>query len=331
MAINDISLTAGMRSNLLSLQNTVTLLDRTQNRLSSGKKVNTAMDNPVSFFASQALNARAATIDSLKDAMGQAVQAIAAADKGITALSTMIEQAKGLAQSAQSAAVGTTETEDVSSISTYQTVTLSIGAAATLTAGDKVTIATNVFVYTASGAVATAGQWTSVAELKALIATITQGTYTASGADTITIARASTSLTVGDITAAFTNAEIVAVGTAEVRTFSVSSSTFTYTAGVSTGYATTSVGSAGNTVIAGLLQNSITTANIGSTAFAGTTVTVTVASSELVSLEAQYNSLRTQMDKLALDSGYKGKNLLNSNDLVVKFEGTNLTVSGFNA
>jgi len=105
MAINDVSLTTGMRSNLLSLQETVDLLNRTQNRLSSGKKVNSAIDNPVSFFASQALTARASTIDSLKDAMGQAIQTIQAADKGIKAISALIEQAKGIAQSAQSAEV----------------------------------------------------------------------------------------------------------------------------------------------------------------------------------------------------------------------------------
>ena len=103
MALNDVSLTSGMRANLLSLQGTVNLLDRTQSRLSSGKKVNTAIDNPVSFFASQALTSRATTIDSLKDAMGQAVQTIQAADKGIKAISAMIEQAKGIAQSGLSA------------------------------------------------------------------------------------------------------------------------------------------------------------------------------------------------------------------------------------
>src|SRR5512133_2114369 len=103
MALNDVSLTSGMRANLLSLQGTVNLLDRTQSRLSSGKKVNTAIDNPVSFFASQALTSRASTIDSLKDAMGQAVQTIQAADKGIKAISAMIEQAKGIAQSGLSA------------------------------------------------------------------------------------------------------------------------------------------------------------------------------------------------------------------------------------
>jgi flagellin len=110
MAMNDISLTAGMRSNLLSLQNTVDLLDRTQGRLASGKKVNSALDNPVSFFASENLLSRASEIDSLKDAMGQAVQTINAADKGVSAITSMIEQAKGIAQSALSADTGERDT-----------------------------------------------------------------------------------------------------------------------------------------------------------------------------------------------------------------------------
>jgi flagellin len=110
MAMNDISLTAGMRSNLLSLQNTVDLLDRTQGRLATGKKVNSALDNPVSFFASQNLLSRASEIDSLKDAMGQAVQTINAADKGVSAITSMIEQAKGIAQSALSADTGERDT-----------------------------------------------------------------------------------------------------------------------------------------------------------------------------------------------------------------------------
>jgi len=109
MAINDISLTSGMRSNLLSLQDTVSLLNRTQERLATGKKVNTAIDNPVSFFASQSLNSRASKIDSLKDAMGQAIQTITAADKGITAITSMIEQAKAVAQQAMSTDSTSTE------------------------------------------------------------------------------------------------------------------------------------------------------------------------------------------------------------------------------
>jgi len=135
MAINDVSLTTGMRSNLLSLQGTVDLLNRTQNRLSTGKKVNTAMDNPVSFFASQALTSRASVIDSLKDAMGQAVQTITAADKGITAISSMIEQAKGIAQSALSAEASSgfgTEAVEINGLANTDSITV---GGITLTAG----------------------------------------------------------------------------------------------------------------------------------------------------------------------------------------------------
>jgi flagellin len=103
MAISDISLTSGMKSNLLSLQNTVTLLNRTQQRLSSGKKVNSALDDPTSYFAAQALDSRAGIIDGLKDAMGQAVQTVTAANQGVTGITSLIEQAKAVAQSAQSA------------------------------------------------------------------------------------------------------------------------------------------------------------------------------------------------------------------------------------
>ena len=76
MSINDITLTSSMRNNLLSLKNTSALLDRTQERLSTGKKVNSALDNPSSYFTAQSLNARASDLNNLLDSMGQAVQTI---------------------------------------------------------------------------------------------------------------------------------------------------------------------------------------------------------------------------------------------------------------
>jgi len=108
MAISDISLTAGMRSNLINLQDTSQLLDRTQERLSTGKKVNSALDDPTSFFAAQALTQRASDLSTLKDSMGQAVQTIQAANQGITGITTLIQAAQGLAQSALSTSDTTT-------------------------------------------------------------------------------------------------------------------------------------------------------------------------------------------------------------------------------
>jgi flagellin-like hook-associated protein FlgL len=228
-----------MRSNLLSLQNTVKLLDRTQERLSTGKKVNTAIDNPVSFFAAQSLNSRASVIDSLKDAMGQAVQTVKAADKGITAITAMIEQAKGIAQEALSVEMSTTPAST--------TGTATIGE---------------------SG-----------------------GTYTA--------------------------------------TFEVGGTIYTGTS--------TSDAEGAYTALQSELQD-----NVPGVATGGATVDTTsgdvtikyepVANPEFTALMDRYNELRNQLDTIALDSGYKGKNLLNSAVMTVKFEGSHtLEVQGFDA
>ena len=106
MAINDVSLTAGMRSNLTSLQATVDLLNRTQDRLSTGKKVNTALDNPLNYFTAKTLNSRASDLAGYKDAMSEAVQTIKAGNAGITAIEGLISQAKAVAASAKSTAEG---------------------------------------------------------------------------------------------------------------------------------------------------------------------------------------------------------------------------------
>lgn len=107
---SDVVLTAALRNNLLSLQNTQSAVDVTQNRLATGKKVNSALDNPQSFFASQALNNRASDLTRLLDSIGQSIQVIKAADNGVTALTKLIEQADSVAQSARDAlAQGTSE------------------------------------------------------------------------------------------------------------------------------------------------------------------------------------------------------------------------------
>ena len=98
--MSNISLTASMRSNLLSLQNTQSLMDITQERLSTGKKVNSAIDNPSSYYTAQSLTNRASDLSSLLDSMGQAIQTIKAADEGIEAITTFAQQAKAVAQSA---------------------------------------------------------------------------------------------------------------------------------------------------------------------------------------------------------------------------------------
>ena len=100
----DISLTASMRTNLLSLQNTQSLMDMTQERLSTGLKVNSAIDNASSYYTAQSLNNRASDLSALLDSMGQGIQTIQAANEGIEAITDFVEQAKAIANSARDAA-----------------------------------------------------------------------------------------------------------------------------------------------------------------------------------------------------------------------------------
>jgi flagellin-like hook-associated protein FlgL len=99
-----ITLSAGVRQNLLSLQNTADLLNLTQNRLATGKKVNNAFDNPVSYFTSQTLSNRASDLSALLDQIGQAQQTLNAANQGLTSLTSLLESALSTAKQAQSSA-----------------------------------------------------------------------------------------------------------------------------------------------------------------------------------------------------------------------------------
>jgi flagellin len=103
MAMQPITLTSGMRANLVSLQQTNSMMEVTQKRLSSGKKVNSALDDPVAYFTAQAHEQRAGDLASRKDEMSEAVQLVKAADTGIESLKTLIAAAKSLATSALSA------------------------------------------------------------------------------------------------------------------------------------------------------------------------------------------------------------------------------------
>ena len=107
-------LSASVRQNLLSLQSTADLLATTQNRLSSGKKVNTALDNPTNFFTAAGLDSRASDINNLLDGISNGVQILQAANTGITSLNKLVDTAKSIANQALQTAVGYSTKSNVS-------------------------------------------------------------------------------------------------------------------------------------------------------------------------------------------------------------------------
>jgi flagellin-like hook-associated protein FlgL len=97
----DIVLSAGVRANLLQLQKTSDLITSTQTKLATGKRVNTALDNPVNYFTAQGLQNRAGDLSNLLDAMGSAFNTIQAANNGITSITKLVQSAQALVSQAQ--------------------------------------------------------------------------------------------------------------------------------------------------------------------------------------------------------------------------------------
>jgi flagellin len=112
--MSGIVLSASVRQNLLSLQSTAALLATTQNDLATGKKVNSALDNPTNFFTAQGLDNRANDIANLLDGIGNGVQVLQAANTGITSLQKLIDSAKSTANQALQTTIGYSTKSNVS-------------------------------------------------------------------------------------------------------------------------------------------------------------------------------------------------------------------------
>jgi flagellin-like hook-associated protein FlgL len=108
----EVALSGAVRANLLTLQRTQLLIDRTQTNLATGQRVNSALDNASSFFAAVALTNRADDLGNLKDDIDQGISTIEASIAGIEAITDLVEQAKGLAITAKA----TSDTSERSSL-----------------------------------------------------------------------------------------------------------------------------------------------------------------------------------------------------------------------
>jgi flagellin len=130
--MSNITLSAGIRQNLLSLQNTSASLTTTQEDLATGKKVNTAFDNPTSYFTSQSLTNRANDLSALLDQIGQAQQTLNAANNGLTGLTSLLEQALSTAEQAQqttpTAVAVTTGTVALTTVNAGGNLLINVGA-----------------------------------------------------------------------------------------------------------------------------------------------------------------------------------------------------------
>src|ERR1700694_1928125 len=139
--MSGIVLSASVRQNLLSLQSTADLLSTTQNRLSTGKKVNTALDNPTNFFTAQGLDNRAHDISNLLDGIGNGVQVLQAANTGLTSLQKLVDTAKSIANQVLQTTVGYSTKSTVSTAAPLGGTSANLIDGVTLKSGDTLAIA----------------------------------------------------------------------------------------------------------------------------------------------------------------------------------------------
>ncbi len=181
----DITLSSAVRSNLLSLAETAKLIERTQDRLSTGLKVASPVDDAKAFFEAKALSDRATTINEKKDSIDQAISSVSVALNAVEAIDTIVQQLKGVVNSAASAATATEFTtlnaeynalilqiDNLASDATYQGINLVNGTGTTLTVSfsnsttSLLQIASVDMRHTTAGLAITTGATLSLASLR---------------------------------------------------------------------------------------------------------------------------------------------------------------------
>ncbi|MHC2333304.1 flagellin N-terminal helical domain-containing protein [Bradyrhizobium sp. USDA 4454] len=297
--MSGIILSSSVRQNLLSLQSTADLLSTTQNRLATGKKVNTALDNPTNFFTAQSLDNRASDINNLLDSIGNGVQVLQAANTGITSLQKLVDTAKSIANQVLQSPTGYSTKANVDVTGTG--------------AGTGTTVASDLNAGKLGGAVLTF--------------------KTASGSLAVTIG---SSFSTGSGTATVKtldqlNSVLASNGVAVTASLSSTADTLTFTS--TNDAASQTITSSGTAPTGEGVDITAATATVGTVNAAVADPTSQTTRANLVS---QYNAVIQQITTTAQDSSFNGVNLLSGDSLKLTFNETGkstLNISGvtFNA
>jgi flagellin len=287
-----IVLSASVRQNLLSLQSTADLLSTTQNRLATGNKVNSALDNPTNFFTAQGLNNRASDITNLLDSIGNGVQVLQAANTGITSLQKLVDTAKSLASQVLQAPTGYSVKASATSLAPTGAGALSVvGTAADLTNAGTNSLNGLTFVFTPA---------TGAATTITVSSTVAAGNVNSIDAFNTALSAAGLGLTAslatnGSITLTSTNdnaSQILTTGTtAAANTIAIS--------GTNTAALVTPTGGAAGKPLADAASQAIR-----------------------ANLVSQYNNVIQQITTTSQDSSFNGINLLNGDNLKLTFNET---------
>jgi flagellin len=303
MSLSNITLSSSVRQNLLSLQDTASLLSTTQTRLATGKKVNSALDNPTNFFTASGLDARASDIGNLLDSIGNGVQVLQAANTGITSLSKLVDTAKSIANQALQQPGGYSIKASAAFVGATGAAGTGTTTASDINAGK---IGGSAFKFSTTAGVAV----TITVGATAVAYDATNKTATVKSLDDLNQALSAAGV---NVTASITAAQEI---------------TFTSTNdGASQKITQATAATAPASIAANTLEISVAAAQ----STAGTLVTAptvdAVSQTARSSLVAQYNQIIQQITTTAQDSSFNGVNLLNGDTLKLVFNETGKSTS----
>jgi flagellin-like hook-associated protein FlgL len=289
--MSEVTLSRAVRSNLLNLQNTAVQLGKTQERLATGLRVNSALDNPTSFFTASSLNSRASDLGNLLDTVSNAIQTVEAADNGIQAITKLVETAQSTARQALQ--------DRTNSSTTTETAPSSIDSATTKAGAEAKTLVGDIGL--------TAGDTISVTATDSV--TNIQQTYT------FTVGASSTAadLVSGINSSGFASASISATGALSISTEGSNALATTITAVDATIAGGFQQAQLAATALGFGAADSTTDAasdGLNDTATFDQAAAGSGASTNRAALAQQYDSILDQIDQLAKDTGFNGVNLL---------------------
>ena len=299
--MSDIALSASVRQNLLSLQSTAELLATTQIRLSTGKKVNTALDDPTNFFTAQGLDSRASDISNLLDGMSNGVQVLQAANTGITSLQKLVDTAKSIATQVLQAPVGYSVKASATSLAPTGAGPLGVvGTAADITNAGTNSLQSKTFIFTPAVGAATTITISNV---------VAAGNVNSIDAFNTALAAANLGLT----------ASLASNGSITL-TSSNDNASQTLTLGAVAAANNIAIGGTDTAVLA-----------IPPGGVAGKPLADAASQTLRSNLVSQYNNVIAQITTTAQDASFNGINLLNGYDLKLTFNETGkstLTIKG---
>ena len=291
MSLSNITLSSSVRQNLLSLQGTADLLATTQTRLATGKKVNSALDNPTNFFTAAGLDARASDIGNLLDSIGNGVQVLQAANTGITSLSKLVDTAKSIANQALQQPGGYSTKASLAS-----DAPVVAGTATDLTNAGTNTLQGDTLIFKTSATATTTLTISNVA-----------GAGNVNSIDSINTALATAGV---QLTAS--------LGATGAITFTSTNDAASQTITKTGTYAAPGAGSSTSVDISG---------TIGFAASVSAAVVDVNSQNTRASLVAQYNQIIQQITTTAQDASFNGVNLLNGDTLKLVFNETGKSTS----